>query len=287
MKQMNVVTYNILADYLNSHEYILVNKKYLDNKYRIKLLSKKIKKILKTDNKKTVFCLQEVGPTQLSFLYTWFGKYNYVCISFRGLAIFYPSNLKVISVEVNFIKNLSNKYLKNKKKLKDLVDGFNHVYIIVSFKNVTLCTTHIVSNPKFDNIKTLQSYLLAKRLEEYDKVIFCGDFNSKPDSNVYKLLSNGSVKYPYYGNLKVKNKFNSSYKLLYNNEINITTHTSNITTTSFTETIDYIWITPNISPIKSNLIITRETINDKYKLDFLPNKTQPSDHYYISINLEF
>ena len=104
---------------------------------------------------------------------------------------------------------------------------------------------------------------------------------------VYQLLSNSVIKYPYYGNLKIRNKFNSSYKLLYDNEINITTHASNINTIEFTETVDYIWITPNIFPTKSSLIITRETINDKYSKDFLPNKSQPSDHFYLSVNLQF
>lgn len=290
-KEIKIVTYNILADYLNSSKFNLVKKKYLDNEYRTKLLSKKIKELLK-DNKNTIFCLQEVGPTQLSFLYTWFIKYKYLCISFKGLAIFYPSKFEVISVEVNFIKTLASKFLKKENKLRDLVNNFNHVYIIIQlkskyFKEFTLCTTHIVSNPKFDNIKILQSYLLAKKLEKFNRVIFCGDFNSKPESKVYQLLSNGVIKYPYYGNLKIKNKFNSSYKLLYDNEINITTHASNINTIEFTETVDYIWITPNIFPTKSSLIITRETINDKYSKDFLPNKSQPSDHFYLSVNLTF
>ena len=264
----------------------------MDNEYRIKLLSRKIKELLKEDNKKTIFCLQEVGPTQLSFLYTWFRKYKYLCISFRGLAIFYPSKFDVVSVEVNFIKSLAKKYLKRVNKLKELVDNFNHVYIIIQlksnyFKEVTVCTTHIVSNPKFDNVKILQSYLLAKKLENFNRVILCGDFNSKPDSKVYELLSTGVVKYPYYGNLKIKKKFSSSYKLLYDDEINITTHTSNMITPKFTETLDYIWITPNIFPIKSNSIITIQTINDKYGKDFLPNKSQPSDHFYLSVNLRF
>ena len=43
MNEIKIVTYNILADYLNSHEYVLVNKKYLDNEFRIKLLTKKFK----------------------------------------------------------------------------------------------------------------------------------------------------------------------------------------------------------------------------------------------------
>ena len=40
---------------------------------------KKLKKILK---KTSIVCLQEVGPTQLSF-YLLFDKHNYSCISFK------------------------------------------------------------------------------------------------------------------------------------------------------------------------------------------------------------
>ena len=44
-------------------------------------------------------------------------------------------------------------------------------------------------------MKTLQAYLIAKKLEKFNKVVFRGDFNSMPDSNVYKLLSTGKTKY--------------------------------------------------------------------------------------------
>ena len=68
---IKIVSYNILADYLNDPTYMLVKKKYLDNKYRLYLLTEKIKKII---SDKTVFCFQEVGPIQLSTLYLFFKK---------------------------------------------------------------------------------------------------------------------------------------------------------------------------------------------------------------------
>ena len=61
---IRIITYNILADYLNSHEYVLVKKKYLDNEFRIKLLIKQFEKKL-NDNIDTIVCLQEVGPSQI------------------------------------------------------------------------------------------------------------------------------------------------------------------------------------------------------------------------------
>jgi len=279
---LQIISYNILADYLNSSDYILVNKKYLDNNYRTNLLLKKLKKVI---NNKTIICLQEVGPTQLSLLYTFFTNNKFNCISIKDLAIFYPNNCKIIFTETNYINSLSEKYLK-KKKLIDEVNKFNQAYIILELqlnnKKIHICNTHLISKPKFNNtIKVLQSYLLAKRLEKFNKVIFCGDFNSTPNSNPYKLLSTGTIKYPYYDSLKIKNNFSSTYNLLYGSEINITTHTTNITTPVFTETIDYIWITKNIKPIKSNKINKKNEINN-----FLPDKNEPSDHYMLMVLLK-
>ena len=281
--EIQIISYNILADYLNSSDYILVDKKYLDNEYRIKLLLKKLKKIV---SKKTIICIQELGPTQLSSLFTFFTNINFSCISFRDLAIFYPNKCKVIYSETNYINNL-NHYLK-KDKLIDEISKFNHSYIILQLQynntKINICNTHLVSNPKFNNtIKVLQSYLLAKKLEQYNKIIFCGDFNSTPCSNVYKLLSTGKIKYPYYDNLKIKNPFYSCYSLLYGSEVNITTHSTNKTTPIFTETVDYIWITNNIKPIKSNNIVIKNELKNN---SFLPNKNEPSDHYLLMVLLK-
>ena len=90
---IKIISYNILADYLNDPEYVLVKKKYLDNAFRIKLLIKQLKSVV---NKKTIICLQEVGPTQLSSLYIWFKNQKYNCISYRDLAIFYPEKFEIV-----------------------------------------------------------------------------------------------------------------------------------------------------------------------------------------------
>lgn len=285
---IRVITYNILTDYLNSPEFILVNKKYLNNEYRKKLLLQIFNKILEKDNKNTFFCLQEVGPTQLSYLIQLFSKYKYSHISYRNISIFYPNSFNITFIEIDFIKNLAPKYLKNKSILIEKLNNFNHIYIFmelesINIKKFTLCTTHILSNPKYKDIKTLQSYLIAKRLEQYEKVVFCGDFNSTPSTDVYKLLNTGEVKYLHYGNLSIKNNFKSSYYKLYKSENNITTHTSNKITPVFTETIDYIWITPNIIPIKSSKVISRKDIK---QFDLMPNKTQPSDHFCLITYLQ-
>lgn len=286
---INIISYNILADYLNNENYIFGDKKYLTNKYRIPLLTKKLDKIL-SKNKNTILCLQEVGPLHLSSLLIMFSKYNYQHINFKELAIFYPSNFNLVNLEINYIKRLAPEFLE-KEKLIEKVNNFNHIYIIATFKplnndkKITICNTHIVSNPKFDNIKILQSYLLSRRLEQYSRVVFCGDFNSVPDSKTYELLSTGKVKFPYYGELKIKNNFFSSYCKFHEGEINITTHTSNMTTPKFTETIDYIWLTKNFTVLNTCEVLTRNIIKN-YNKSMIPNAYEPSDHYMLFISIK-
>jgi len=72
--KLKIISYNILADYLGKPDYMLVNKKYLNIDFRLKLLFKKIDNIL-DDN--TIFCLQEVGLKQLSELQLYFFKHNF------------------------------------------------------------------------------------------------------------------------------------------------------------------------------------------------------------------
>ena len=50
-----------------------------------------------------------------------------------------------------------------------------------------------------------------------------------------------------------------------------------------TTTIDYIWVTSKILPIKSYKVVKIDKIKNK---DFLPNKKQPSDHFLLMILLK-
>lgn len=282
---IKIVSYNILADYLNDPTYMLVKKKYLDNKYRLYLLTEKIKKII---SDKTVFCFQEVGPIQLSTLYLFFKKLNFESISYSGLAIFYHKSFTVKFLEINSIWRLHKDLpFKKKNKLVESIKNFKHPYIILGLasknKSFTIATTHIVANPKFERIKVIQSFLVAKRISCFPSPILCGDFNSVPSSDTYKLLSEGTLKYPGYGELKLRCKLQSSYKLIHGEEKNITTHTSNLTTEKFTETIDYIWIGKGIKVESTIPIVTKEEIENT---DFMPNKTEPSDHFLIKAVLK-
>lgn len=55
-----------------------------------------------------------------------------------------------------------------------------------------LANTHLFWNPKYEKIKLNQAKLLCKKIEEFNilhiPVIISGDFNSMPNSDVYKFI---------------------------------------------------------------------------------------------------
>ena len=274
---INFVSYNILSDNLSDPNFINVNKKYLDNEYRIKILIKKIKNIISNN---TIFCFQEVSENQLSILSNLFFNYNFYTINFGDLAIFFSWKIfKIDYVEGNKIINLK-KYI-NKKYHDLLIEKQNFYYILLCLiikKNnlkINIINTHLIANPKFDNIKILQICAILKRLDELKNIIFLGDFNSLPNSDQINLILSGNINNDLI-KLKIKNQYKSVFDLNF-----ITTHTSNKITEKFSEMIDFIFYTDSIKVLKfSNLY---KKINIK---DYLPNKNEPSDHFILEARLK-
>eukprot|EP00299_Pterocystis_sp_00344_P019027 c9478_g1_i1.p1 GENE.c9478_g1_i1~~c9478_g1_i1.p1 ORF type:complete len:560 (+),score=114.06 c9478_g1_i1:23-1681(+) len=64
-------------------------------------------------------------------------------------------------------------------------------------KYILICNTHIHWNPEFNDVKLMQSQLLIEEVQKLlprnmkIPIIFCGDFNSTPDSGVWEFLQNG------------------------------------------------------------------------------------------------
>ena len=271
--KLKIISYNILADYLNSPNYIKVDKKYLDNDNRIKLLLKKLKKLISNES---IFCLQEVGYLQLSILQTFFFKHKFQMIYTGDLAIVFPfEKFKIKKLELGYIKDL--KYLINKKHHEQL-DSKKKFYIILTLRsikknrNFTIANTHLIASPELNNLKFLQTAVLLKKLDEYYNVILCGDFNSKPDYDNIKLIQNNEINNSL-GKFKINNKYNIAHDL-----DQITTHTKNIASGIFTEMLDYIVVQKNIKINSVSKLKKRDKYNSK---NILPNKTEPSDHIVI------
>ena len=96
---IKIVSYNILADYLNDPTYMLVKKKHLDNKYRLFYLLKKLKKLLMI---KLFFVFRSRSYTIKYFIFI-FKKLDFESISYSGLSIFYHKSFTVKFLEINSI----------------------------------------------------------------------------------------------------------------------------------------------------------------------------------------
>ena len=182
---------------------------------------------------------------------------------------------------------------------------------------IFISNTHLYWSPKHDDVKLMQSYLLTNlikntvlryynitetELNERIKnkngpnIIMTGDFNSNPNSMVYKFLSNGSINknlepsfnQDYGSNINgiLKNNlgtFKSPYKDLYNEKI----FTKTTYTPKYKDVIDYIWFADDNKNFKFTKVLA--DIDENYLKDFkgFPNSEFPSDHLPILSQFEF
>jgi len=272
---IKVLSYNILMDILANPDFIKVKKKYLDNKYRLKLI---IKKILSELEKNTIICLQEVGNSQLNILIKIFYNLGYYCVNVDELCIFFPYNkFNIKNVNLGIISNL--KY-NLPKKFHELLISKRKYFIILELEDkktknkITVVNTHLLANPKYEQIKFLQIYVILRELEKYKNIILCGDLNSLPASDVVKFILHQKI------SIKLKN-IENIYKSTHNHNL-ITTHTKNKLSGIFTEMIDYIFVSNNIEVINISKLNDRSDYNSK---NIAPNKNDPSDHFLISTTL--
>lgn len=273
--KLKIISYNILANNLANPDYIKVNKKYLDNTYRIKILKKKI--IDEIENN-TIFCLQEVSNKQLASLHIFLSKYKYKFVNVNELAILFPYEKFIINnLELGLIYDELRDMIPTKHH--KLLNSKKKHFIILSLSDInkkrsfTIATTHLIASPELDDLKLLQIYCILKKLDKYNNIILAGDFNSKPDSDVYKLITSKPLKNKL-GTFKTKNK----YKITHESNL-ITTHTKNLNSDVFTATIDYIVVQDNIVVEKTSKLYDISKYNEK---NLAPNISESSDHFMIS-----
>lgn len=78
-----------------------------------------------------------------------------------------------------------------------------------------MATTHLLYNPKRQDVRLAQTQLLLAEVErlsyhkssngtaKYWPIIITGDFNSTPDSPIYKLITEGYFKYDHLAERKL------------------------------------------------------------------------------------
>lgn len=232
-------------------------------------------------------------------------KYNYFDYSYSvGLAIFFKNKqFRVIHVTSLDFVNYATRYLESihddiiinenfKNKLNSM--GANLIILfedLMTYKRFYVSNIHIVSSPVLDDIKTLMCYIALRYIyrrigSENHGLIFCGDFNSLPTSNVYNGITTGHVRK--YGktineigiereliepifNLKdeifTDKTLKSCYKEIYGKEPQYTNYTP-----KFKETLDYIFVNNNVQ------IIGSLESPDLSGIDRIPNDFYGSDH---------
>tara|TARA_Y100000991_G_C21967727_1_gene347751 strand:- start:173 stop:1177 length:1005 start_codon:yes stop_codon:yes gene_type:complete len=176
----------------------------------------------------------------------------------------------------NSVYGLDNAKIQIKRLLGQWINGNNQGYVFgfegppgtgkttlakTFFKLNYLCinigdvaNTHLISSPLLNELKLLQTYLILKKLDTYKNIIFAGDYNSMPGSDVVNLVLN---KHDHNFD-PIKNKYKPTHEHKY-----ITTHTKNKNSGIFTAMIDYIFTSKNLKVKKVSKLYSKSHYNRK------------------------
>lgn len=161
---------------------------------------------------------------------------------------------------------------------------------------ICVFNTHILADTCCTDVKLWQAGMLLRTLEQMPiknmPLLLCGDFNSTPDSAVYELLRQGSVRSDHEdlktdpcGLLK-RTTFSHSmnmataYETCNGREAQYTNYTED-----FKGALDYIWFSSDnlavlaISQVDEESQLSQETA--------LPSSTRPSDHVSLVATFKF
>ena len=135
--------------------------------------------------------------------------------------------------------------------------------------------------------------LSAQHIQRFaltDPYIYTGDFNIKPGSSMYQLLTTGEIdqKHPEYpinapgDTFELKTKLmRSAYKEANQTEPDFTNNSKVKDSPPFIDTLDYIFLSDHWSVRHVEPLPNRSEVKGP-----LPNQTEPSDHLLIGATVE-
>ncbi|KAF5302171.1 hypothetical protein FQR65_LT08594 [Abscondita terminalis] len=158
-----------------------------------------------------ILCLQEVQTSHLDSHYSQLNKLGYKGIFKErtgertdGCAIYYKDSVFKLVEHISVEFNQTNITVLNR----------DNVAIIAKFapRNNTenefvVATTHLLYNPRREDVRLAQTQVLLSEIDrmaykpncidetDHLPVIITGDFNLRPESPVYELITNGFLKY--------------------------------------------------------------------------------------------
>ncbi|CAH1102345.1 unnamed protein product [Psylliodes chrysocephalus] len=229
-----LMSYNVLAqDLLEQHPYLYRNhdEASLAWPIRWKNLFKEISKM-----KPDILCLQEVQKSHLSD-YSLLEEMGYQSVFKKrtgcqpdGCAIYYKAD------NIALIENDVVEYFQSGMRVLDR----DNVGIVMKFapkshptKEFVVATTHLLYNPKRDDVRMAQMQLLLANVEKmsykrdrklsyYLPVIITGDLNTPPDSSLYEFVTKGKINFEHISPRLLENHQDSSEQKLVTSSIGIT-----------------------------------------------------------------
>jgi mRNA deadenylase 3'-5' endonuclease subunit Ccr4 len=324
--EMEIVTYNVLSPNLATPAYYPWCKpENLDKAVRIERIKVLLRKKMDSG---AIICLQEVAFDFAEELYPFFDAADYFfetnhygkpSSGYMGVGIAFPRSMyalegfKVVPIAltkewpvvdpligrislVSLVKNYlfpekvemddwerarqkPNQMLCVKLRRKDLMDTF------------TVCTYHMpceFTRPWLMNIHTSLVASAANAYAGDSPLVLAGDFNFKPGSSMYRLMTTGNVddsnaEYPpprahdpwRLGGFR---PLRSAYKEYTNKEPAFTNYARSVGRDAFIDTLDYIFVSEDwtVKGVGETPVLT-----DDYEGP-LPSSTEPSDHILIS-----
>jgi len=303
-----VMSYNIMAYNFTKIEWFpYCQPEFLHPKYRAPRILNEIEKV-----NADIVCLQECDHDLFSEFY----KVNLEALGYN--TIFKPqSQNRIVTNVIAYKKSLFKQervlYLDLNEDLGKLDESFNkhkEAYIVKlkqksTGKDLIIVNTHLFWNPDHEYVKYGQISKIIKYVEDnFSKdipVIFAGDMNSTPNSNVVKYIYkkapevNMNIKGDYAKNKKYIDQFwkeskhslelrsaydvykvssNKDFEEYADNHADFTTYTH-----EFIGTLDYILYSSKLLEVVELLKVP--THDTEVKGLRLPNNRYPSDHLKI------
>ncbi|KAK9744938.1 Endonuclease-reverse transcriptase [Popillia japonica] len=314
-KNLRVVSYNILADRYTDDKFAYCDPRYLSIDYRKQVILNEI-----INYKADIICMQEVGMEEYKdFFKDQFKNNDYISAFFKkgnmipeGLAVVFDRNRfkKIDCSHIVFSKEVRHNLYRDiwslMKKYKDVKELFlkQHTSLLVTILKLVetgdilvIANTHLYYHYEAGHIRLLQIAMALKYIKQRINhiqskeignvsVIFCGDFNSRPETAVYQLLSCGEI-----------NQHEENLDCIGGPKSNVFRHNFKFVSacgtpefTNYTEDfkgcLDYIFCQNNVEitqvvpfpPVPPEEELATDTA--------LPNKYFPSDHIALVADLK-
>lgn len=314
---ISICNYNILSTRLADPNYHKNCKPgFLETNYRWANIRKKIREEIKNNS---IICLQELSEEWISLFLCLFTEHEYVFVydsQWLGVGIAYPNKLYYFK-NANFIS--VGEEIKKQCKYKQ-INWFTNIYMRIkgiftkpiedvwttaskrinrivgislisrlteqSFNVFTYHMPCAFTNPDLMNIHASMLLKIVQQTSNRLPYILAGDFNSKPDSDVYKLMTSRSYR-PNYPLSKLFSKLPSfigmdsmySAYMSINQKEPLFTNYSHCGKDAFKDCIDYIFTSCHFECTK----VTK--LREDHPSSTFPNEEEPSDHLAIGATL--